>query len=92
MKKIFVKFAMILIVAALSTGFASCDDDEPKDLTENNNNNDEGDDTEWYNCPKCKDGTCIICDGDGIYGGITCYKCNGSGICNFCDGDGGYYL
>lgn len=93
-----IKFLALAVSAVLSFGcFTSCDEDGPKDRTENNSSgnsddDEDSDDEDWYNCPKCKNGDCIICDGDGIYGGEICYKCDGSGICSMCDGEGGWYL
>ena len=92
MKKI--KFLALVLSMVLSFGcFISCDEDGPKDRTENNSGGSyDDDDEDWYNCPKCKTGACIICDGDGIYGGEVCYRCDGEGICSMCDGEGGWYL
>lgn len=93
MKKLFV---VVIGLAACFGGFISCGEDGPKDPTENNGSGSYGDDDDdddgyWDDC-YCDDGDCVICDGDGIYGGVECHRCDGTGECQTCHGEGGRYI
>lgn len=96
--KIIKSLLALALSMVLSFGcFISCDEDGPKDRTENNSggsyDDDDDyadDDEEWDDC-YCDNGDCVICDGDGIYGGAECRRCDGTGICQNCHGKGGWY-
>lgn len=98
MKKI--KFLALSLVTVLACGtLSACDEDDgPKDPAENIENSendddyDDDDDDNWIDCPECSDGTCLRCDGDGLWLGNyeVCDKCDGDGDCWLCDGYGGW--
>ncbi|MBQ7818063.1 MAG: hypothetical protein IJ341_00030 [Bacteroidales bacterium] len=89
-------FSVLLAMLFTMPIITSCSDDEEEtlELLKPNGGSYGGDDDEsWIDCNQCQDGTCIRCDGDGLWLGDyeECDKCGGSGLCWLCDGDGGWY-
>lgn len=72
MKKNFVKLGVFFTVSSL-LGLSSC-----------NSNNNQSDCTEnLYEVTNQQTSACPNCNGYGIYGGLTCIVCNGSGQVQF---------